>query len=317
MKKINYKEIISKYPWLIEKNHNAVISPDADGMISGLFMSKYLNWSIVGYYDNGKYLLLKNGLSAKDCIFLDTDIYRKEIRSCGHHIVLYRNSEIPSNWENFSNCLNPNILRKRSREDDFRLKYPMATIHLLLVIIGHKHKISFPDDAIYPVLQADGTINRFIDRHTGNLLDWLGYLNAFDKNNALYKLIHHKIDLVDLSKEYVDYVEYYVKNKRDKIPVSDNSGLIKSSFTKSLNGFSKSCKKQIQEYLRFIADKTKWNFIKDRWIWDDFEILRFTKKICRPGVHTYNNAAENNFLSLAITKNDRMEYTLETPDKLP
>lgn len=320
MEKINYKEIISKYSWIVKEDQCAVVSPDADGVISGLFMSNYLNWSIVGYYDNGKYLILKRGVSAKDCIFLDTDIYRKEIKSCGHHIVLFRNSEIPPNWDNFSNSLNPNILRSRSFKDNFNLKYPMGTVHLLLAILGNKKEIKFSDDALYPILQTDGTINRFLDKYTENLLDWLKYLDAFNKNNALYELLHNKIDLIELSKKYIKYNQFYVKKRKDKIPISDRSAsgnLIASSFNKLLNEFSKECRKQIQQYLKFISDKTEWKYKEDKWLWDDFKIFKFTKKICKPGIRTYKDAVKNNFLSLAITSTNNMEYTLEKPDKLP
>ncbi|OGI16421.1 MAG: hypothetical protein A3J63_03980 [Candidatus Moranbacteria bacterium RIFCSPHIGHO2_02_FULL_40_12b] len=62
---------------------------------------------------------------------------------------------------------------------------------------------------------------------------------------------------------------------------------------------------------------TGWNYKKEDWIFDDLVVYEFTKKIVRPGVNTFNRAVEENFLSLAITAADTMEYTLETPDKLP
>jgi hypothetical protein len=259
---------------------------------------------------------LKNGVSAKDCIFLDSDIYRKDIKSCGHHIVLFRNSEIPQNWDNFSNCLNPNILRMRSFKDGFRFKYPMATIHLLLAIVGQKINIKFSEDALYPILQADGTINRCIDKYTDNLLDWLNYLDVSDEKNALHNLFYHKVNLMELSQKYVDYTSHYVKGKRDKIPISLKDKLIKSSFNNSLDKFSEECKNQIENYLNFIAKNTGWSYFQEKWLLYDFKIFNFTKKTPRPGVHTYNDAVRNNFLSLAITSNTTMEYTLERPDKL-
>lgn len=314
---IDYQEIISKYPWLLERDHNCIISPDADGMICGLFMSNYLGWKVVGYYDNGKNLLLKKGIAAKDCIFLDTEIFRKDIRSCGHHIILYRNNELPPNWSNFENCLNPNNLRGRSHEDQFGLKYPMGTIHLLLNIISNVHRISFTEDALFAVMQADGTINRFIDRYTKNLLDWLQYLGVDETGNVLHGLLFTKIELIKLSREYVNYVERFVINKKDKIPISSPTGLVSTSFNNSGDGFSQQCIERVHEYLRFISRSTGWMFNQTLWTWNDFRIFRFTKKTCRPGVKTFNQAAADNFLSLAITDTITMEYTLEEPDKLP
>jgi len=45
--KIDYNAIIKKYPWIVEKNQCCVLSPDSDGLLCGLFMSKYLNWKIL------------------------------------------------------------------------------------------------------------------------------------------------------------------------------------------------------------------------------------------------------------------------------
>ena len=316
-KKIDYEEIIENYPWLLERNHKCVISPDADGMRSGLFMSHYLNWEVVGYYDNGKNLILKKGVSAKECIFIDTEIYRKEIRSCGHHIVLYSDKHIPENWGNFSNCLNPNNLRNRTSQNQFGLKYPMGTIHFLLCVIGYKYNIEFSKDSLFVILQADGTINRFIDRYSENLMDWLNYLDVFNGKNTFGNLLHHKIDLLDFSKEYVNYVQGFVKAKKDKIPISGLNGLIRESFNSSSDGFSNECKKHIENYLYFISKKTGWALDKDKWLWGNFKVFEFTKKSAKPGVKNFSAAVKNNFLSLAFTSSLDMEYTLEKPDKLP
>lgn len=314
--KINYEEILKNYPWIVKKNLNCIISPDADGIICGLFMSNYLNWNIVGYYDNGKNLIIKNGILAKNCIFLDTEICRREIRSCGHHIVRFRNSENPLNWDNFSNCLNPNNLRKRSLKENFSLKYPMGTIHLLLCIVGYKYNIRFSKEALFAILQADGTINRFIDRYSENLIDWLNYLDISNANNNFNKLLHSSIDFIEFSKKYVDYIQSFVKQKKDKIPISDSNNLILTSFNSSLSAFSRTTKDNIVDYINFLSKKTGWIFRKDKWMFENFKILRFTKKKERPGVRNYKKAVEENFVSLAITKGDLMEYTVEGPDKI-
>lgn len=107
---MNIKEILKRYSWLIEKNRKCIISPDADGLISGLFMSEYLGWRVVGYYDNGKNLIIDKNISARECVFLDTEIFREGIRSIGHHIIRLRERDFPGNWSKFANCLNPNVL---------------------------------------------------------------------------------------------------------------------------------------------------------------------------------------------------------------
>ncbi|OGI16422.1 MAG: hypothetical protein A3J63_03985 [Candidatus Moranbacteria bacterium RIFCSPHIGHO2_02_FULL_40_12b] len=99
--KINYDEILEKYPWLLAENQNAIISPDADGMLCGLFMSHFLGWKIVGHYDNGKNLILKKGMSANECVFLDSEIYRSNIKSIGHHISLFRQNNTNISHEKY------------------------------------------------------------------------------------------------------------------------------------------------------------------------------------------------------------------------
>ncbi|TSC93117.1 MAG: Uncharacterized protein Athens101428_744, partial [Candidatus Berkelbacteria bacterium Athens1014_28] len=310
--------IIKKFPWILEINQNCIISPDADGLICGLFMSEYFNWKIVGYYDNGKHLILKKNTRAKDCIFLDTEIFRPNIRSIGHHIVRLRQKDFPGNWSNFKNCCNPNIIRGRTLKDGFSKKYPMGTIHFLIALTGTKINIKFADDALFAVLQADGSINRFLDKYSDNLADWLKYMGVIEDKGAFNELLHHNIDLLEFCLKYVDYIQDYVKTKKDKIPISDsNQTLVESSFNMTKNGFSAECKKQIFEYLNFLANKTGWKFNKNNWQFDDFSIYCFSKNSVKPGVTTYQKAINDNALSMAFTSSLGFDYTIESPDKLP
>ncbi len=317
MDKIDYKSIIEKYPWLIQKDMKCVISPDADGMLCGLFMSNYLNWEIVGYYDNGKNLILKNGIRAEDCIFLDTEIYRSDIRSTGHHISLFRKNNTLVDINNYRNCLNPNNLRGRTLKENFSLKYPMGTVHLLLCIVGEKIEINCPAGSFFVILQADGTINRFLDKYSENLYDWLLYLGIEDSQNTLNKIIRKEINLIDICKDYVDYIKQYVKGKKDKIPISERGVIKDLSFNLEKTSFSDVCKQSTKEYLGFLSENTGWVFNQPKWCFDGFRLYEFSKKIKKPGVGTFNAAVQENFLSLAITGNDKMEYTVEEPDKLP
>ena len=308
---INYSDIIDKFPWITERDHKCIISPDADGMLCGLFMSQYLNWQIVGYYDNGKNLIIKNGLNPDDCIFLDTEIYRNNIKSIGHHISLFRKEKTEINLDNYNNCLNPNILRSRTFKENFSLKYPMGTIHLLISIVGSTMAIDFSDESFFVVLQADGTINRFLDRYSENLRDWLLYLGADNTGHVLNKMLNKETTLLKINKEYVDYIQRFVKSKKDKILISDKNKIIDRSFNTQKTSFSDECIQSITEYLDFLSKNTGWEFNKSKWSFDNFCLHGLTKKIAKPGVNNFNNAVRENFLSLAITGNDKMEYTLD------
>jgi len=139
MEKINYKEIVSQYPWIIKRDQYAVISPDTDGFLCGLFMSNYLNWKVIGFYD-GKILKIKKGVSVKDCVFLDMEILRKDVRSVGHHMNLHNINNPPSGYHQImKNCINPNYIRQFDRAHNFSQKYPLGSIHLLFFIIDNTY----------------------------------------------------------------------------------------------------------------------------------------------------------------------------------
>ena len=315
--RIDYQDLIKKYSWIIKENQNCIISPDADGMLCGLFMSNFLNWKIVGYYDNGKNLILKKGFKAKDCIFLDTEIHRPDVRSIGHHISLLRQSDTLIDLDNYRNCFNPNTSRGRTFKENFTLKYPMGTIHLLISIIGSVKEIKFSKESFFVVLQADGTINRFLDRYSENLREWLVYLGIDESDHVLSKMLNEEITLLKINKEYVEYIKRFVKGKKDKILISNRTQIEEASFSSDKKSFSEECIKSTREYLEFLSEKTGWSFDESKWTFNDFCLYEFTKKIVKPGVKNFNTAVEEGFLSLAITGNDKMEYTLEKPDKLP
>ena len=92
--KIDYKKIIKNYPWIISKGQNCILSPDSDGLLRGLFMSTYLSWRVKSFY-NGKIMLLDKNTSANDCVFLDMEVFRKKIRSVGHHMVQFNKPATP------------------------------------------------------------------------------------------------------------------------------------------------------------------------------------------------------------------------------
>lgn len=45
---MDYEKLLERFPWIIEKNKNCIISPDVDGILCGLFMSCYFDWKLMG-----------------------------------------------------------------------------------------------------------------------------------------------------------------------------------------------------------------------------------------------------------------------------
>ena len=58
--KININQINKKFSWIFEKDKNCIISPDSDGIMCALLMSKYLNWKVKGFYDGKVFLFHKD-----------------------------------------------------------------------------------------------------------------------------------------------------------------------------------------------------------------------------------------------------------------
>ncbi len=96
-----------------------------------------------------------------------------------------------------------------------------------------------------------------------------------------------------------------------KITISNKNGIETSSFNLEKTSFSSNCDKSTIEYLEFLSKNTGWLFDRSKWTFDNFHLYEFTKKIVKPGVNNFNTAVRENFLSLAITGNESMEYTLD------
>lgn len=322
---INYGSLIKNYPWIIEKNHNCILSPDSDGFLCGLLMSDLLDWKIKGFYD-AKVLILEKGFSAKDCIFLDMEIYRENIRSFGHHMLLNNNRHVPRNWDNFKNCIQPNNLRNYDRANDFYAKYPLGTIHMLLGIIGHKFNINITEDSFPPLFFVDGTYKNLFS-YPENVLNWFNYLRANDEKSILNPIFMNDLSLNQIMQQMDNFFKkrnkFKFKNERgDKLFISNKNGepiniierdgelILKEDRTNKIKGF-----------IETLSEYTGWSYIDDNWVWNNFDQFIFNKgqlgkKPKTLTILNFNELMEKNPISWAITANNRLEYTLEDKDKL-
>ncbi|MBU2595572.1 hypothetical protein KJ713_01920 [Patescibacteria group bacterium] len=324
--KIDYKKLIRDYPWIVKKNQDCILSPDSDGLLCGLFVSYYLNWNIKGFYD-GKILVIDKDTNVKDCIFLDMEVFRKNIRSIGHHMVLFNLNRLPENWEEFQNCIQPNNLRNYDGYKHFRLKYPLATIHLLIGIIGSKIKINIPESAICPLLFVDGTFN-VLFKYPENVLNWLRYLLANEKSNPLKPIFENeKYSVFTLMKAMDDFFRKrdeisIFKERGDRLRISETSGspanLIKQGQYYDLN---LDAQDRIKKFLKLLSDLTGWTYNEKIWSWEEYKLLKFTKKDFSGSKIRLNNATYTDLISKkpltwAMISGQNIEYTLEYPDKL-
>lgn len=309
MEKINYKEIISKYPWVVEKDHNAILSPDTNGLLCGLLMSNYLNWKVAGFYD-GKVLKIKKGISVKDCIFLDMEILRENIRSLGHHINIHNFNTLPSNYHKIMNrCINPNYIRGFDRAHYFPQKYPLGSVHFLLFLLDEVYPdlIKIKKEGLGTIFFADG-IWKILFKYTDNFLDWFQYLDVDEKSDWWLKL--QQLSVIDLIKE----IDALINKLKDIHPEKKKwYGHINISILNKQKGLA-------LEFLNLLGLLTGWHYNYQNWNFDNLDTYNFTKKI-------YDRKSRDNEiflkiwkkkpLSLAMTEGSTIQYTLERPDEFP
>ncbi|HCX27680.1 MAG TPA: hypothetical protein DHI91_00890 [Candidatus Portnoybacteria bacterium] len=313
---IHYEEIIKNYPWIIKKGQNCILSPDSDGLLCGLFMLAYLDWEIKGFYD-GKIMLLDKDTPVKDCVFLDMEIFREEIKSVGHHMMQFNKNKKPANWGNFKNCIQANNLRNYDGYHDFRLKYPLATIHLLMGIVGSKIKLTIPKTAICPLLYVDGVFKNLFG-YPENCIDWLRYLGAdssINKLNSIFFNEHYSVyDLMLALKDFFVKIDEIGdgRSRNDKIKISDSKGEIVNLVEKdNICEINKEESKKADIFLEILSKLTTWKYKKNDWQWSDFKLYCFSKDNIKPSNRNFEEMIKNNPLSWAMTSGLAIEYTLE------
>lgn len=312
--KLDYRALLTKYPWIIMQEQNCILSPDSDGFLCGLFMSHYLKWKIRGFYD-GKILIIERGFSPQDCIFLDMEIFRPNIRSIGQHMVMYDKMSLPPNWKNFENCIAANNLRNYDFKNDFNKKYPLGTIHLLLSILGQNRSIPIAKNAVSSLLYTDGTFKNQYN-YPENCLDWLDFLGASCENNPLQNVFLDKhystYELMIELKGLFSKISAIGGGKRggDKIKISDSRGNV-VNVDPQTHQIKNEAKNQAEAFLRMLADKTGWIFESDHWSWGPYQITELKKGSIKPGKARYNTLLNQNPVSLAIISRNSIEYTID------
>ncbi|MBI3195882.1 MAG: hypothetical protein HYZ34_15645 [Ignavibacteriae bacterium] len=326
---IDYLRVIKQFPWIVEKKNKCILSPDSDGLLCGLLMSHYLDWQIIGFYD-GKVLVLKKGESVKnkDTCFLDIEIFRSGVKSLGHHMLVYNKNEKPEDWKNFQNCIQPNIMRDYDGLHDFRLKYPLATIHLLIGILNSTVHIDIPESAICPLFFTDGTF-QVLYSYPENVLNWLRFLGIDKVDSPLRNLFMHE--------HYTVYSQIEAMNNffrlRDEISIPNQRGdRLRISTTEGkpfnitlqdekLYKIDIYAKERIVKFITLLSELTGWRYREEKWTFSDLQLYTFTKKDFesegkRVNGNNLRDMLQLNPLSWAMTSGQNIEYTLETPDMI-
>ena len=192
---MDYEALAKKTPWLREHGHKMIISPDLDGILSGALLTWLLDWEIVGFYDTKKIWVLseyRDFLSGR-YIFIDHDIYWRNIRSVGHHMLQFSQTiPIPGHTDPDAQSVNPNLIRDLNCEEHFDRKYPFATIHFLLCCYnawGDLEGYRIPRGFLPLLLHADSSLKNAAV-YQNNAIDWLDWLGSkqVNRESAIYPL---------------------------------------------------------------------------------------------------------------------------------
>lgn len=327
----DFDMILEEYPWINEREHYCVLSPDSDGLLCGLFMSRFRGWRVVGFYDDKIGVISKDHLK-EDIIFLDGEIFRKNIKSVGHHMLkLNKNRNV--DLSGFEQCIQPNLLRNYDGKHDFRLKYPLATIHLLISILAYadykqgKQDIEFTEKAIAPLFFTDGVFNVLFS-YPENVLNWLAYLRVHEEWNPLRKVFKNETfsvyETMELMHEFFGERDKITlrKERGDRLKISSKDGSPYNIEQSEDGGFyvNKDAVKRIKRFIKMIASLTGWGFCESDWsCWDNLQFYQFSKEDFKSNGWRLTNSHFETFLNLnplswAMTSGENIEFTLEKPD---
>jgi len=317
-------EVIASYPWIVQENQDCIISPDADGQLCGLLLSNLLGWNIRGFYD-GKALVVKSSVDPRRCVFVDVEIYRRQIRSFGNHMLLFNSSRIPEGWdEQFGNCFALNNWRNHDRRQ-FNRKYPFASIHFLMVTLASRYDVMVPPSAAGPLLFADG-VYKLLLQYTENAWDWMRYLGVENESNPLHALFHSPdLSVYGVMTKMLDFWKKRDEFSRtghrgDRIAITERGGhgqllnVVEEGGNQScLWRYSQEARERIEEFLTILGDLTQWRYTPQKWTWSGWKLFEFEKRINSEvtNLQTFRSIMDSNPLSWAMTKQNVCEYTVD------
>lgn len=328
--KINYDEVLERFPWINERDRYCVVSPDSDGLLCGLFMAKMRGWKVVGFYDD-KIGLIGNKYLSEDLVFLDGEIFRSQAKSVGHH-MLKLNKKQKLDYSNFCNCIQPNLLRNYDGKHNFRLKYPLATIHMLICILAYadkkegKDQINLDEKAIAPLFFTDGVFNVLFS-YPENVLNWLSYLRINETWNPLKEIFENEI--FSVYKTMILMNEFFRKRdavslgkeRGDRLKISSKNGEPYNIEFINPSDVKLNCDavKRIKSFITMVGQMTSWEFNEKDWLcWENLRYYKFTKDDFKKRNWTMTKNNFEIFLSLnplswAMTSGENIEFTLEQP----
>ncbi len=242
------------------KNKPIIINTDLDGIISGLFLQKYLNCKIIGFSNSAEKIWLQTDFkNFKNVCFVDMFVANPDIICIDQHIISVDEKHHKKLVKN-PNKINPNLLNLRFflPDSSYYKKYPFGTVHFIMALLEKegfdlsgidlfkkRHNVTLID----LILRADDTMKTTIDsKYINNADEWWKWLLKFSNNGkTILKLKEYLIDTsVESSKTIKNNILNLLKNKPFFCDSSD--GGIKEPME------NKVLKENVKTYFKFISE---------------------------------------------------------------
>ena len=194
-------------------NQKCIINTDLDGILSGMLLSKFLNWDVIGFSSccgkiTDELWLKDDTINLKSCIFIDLPVWVRDFSTIDQHFVAFDLNSI-NEYINSCNKLNPNVLRTKVFKDtdgksNYTNKYPFGTVHFVLAmleyldVIPKTYKFGFRKiigqfDMADLLLRADRVIGNTYS-YTPNCFDWINWICKIGKanTNELFSIVKNE-----------------------------------------------------------------------------------------------------------------------------
>ena len=297
---------------------NIVISPDLDGIISGIILCHIYGSRIIGIYNTCEIIIFDDYTSEEvaNALWIDHDIQNENIISIGHHLLQVKGEKLKK-FNPYS--FNPNVFFGLDWEQCFKNrthstlnKCPYSTVLMLIESL----RIRTPNigtKGYALLLQADGLIDISFEYRL-NCIKWrnLMFRDNFIVNTLLdneymkpqYKWVHGL--MIDDLKKLEVLNEHSSKSKTYKTDKSKEWNFCKGF--QSLK--DKQDPKMLEEIVKYICIQTGWLISSD-------QLPKKVTRVHKMKIQTYNPnsidltiLSNKNVFSYAITFRDKLKVTV-------
>ncbi len=289
------EDIFKQYKWLKRKKAKFIISADYDGLICASFLSHFLNWKLVGYYNMENIWISSEGIKNRNnIIWVDLNILAHNGKSIGGHITMLNGDSVP---DGFITSCNPNNILKINNKQ-FNRKYPFSTLVFLLWLFDYQ--VPHNEYAKFLILHSDNIWMK-LQNYKSNVINWTKLFSNFNWNK-----LFESIDSIDFEKK-IDQI-YYPK-------------LIKLN---AVSGFSKLKSKHLKIRSRELKFNPDWDediilklfdlfasYLK----WTPPELPKIIKKVNGKKTSVKLSSINTNFLDF-LNDNKVFSYAITSPNVL-